>query len=90
LTELIGIDLPDGASTAWWWAWADRTRLPTWVGWIATWVGWIATWGWIHWGWIHWGWIHWGWSWVVSAVLRLHRLRRKWRGRWRERERKKQ
>jgi hypothetical protein len=86
LTELIWIDLPDGASTAWWWAWADRPRLPTWVGWIA-WGGWIATWvGWIAWS----GWIlsvcgGWGWICVAWFVVRLRRLRRKWRGSWRER-----
>jgi hypothetical protein len=78
LTELIWIDLADGASTAWWWAWADRTRLPAWVGWIATWVGWIATWvgwiatwvGWIA-TWVGWiatwvGWIAWV-GWILSA-----------------------
>jgi hypothetical protein len=76
--------------------------LPTWVGWIATWVGWIATWvgwiatwvGWIA-TWVGWiaiwvGWIAWGgWRWNY-VVVRLRRLRRKWHGRWRERERKKQ
>jgi hypothetical protein len=40
LPELIWIDLADGASTAWWWAWADRTRLTR--------NSRLTTWWWVH------------------------------------------
>jgi hypothetical protein len=87
LAELIWIDLPDGASTARWWTWADRTGLTTLSALVLSALVLSAL---VLSALVVWRWSRWGWICVAWFVVRLRRLRRKWRGSWRERERKKE
>jgi hypothetical protein len=71
--------------------------LSAWGRVLSAWGRVLSAWGRVlsAWGWVlsAWGWVLSAWGWVLSAwgfVHRLRRLRRKWRGSWRDRERKEQ